>query len=314
MEENRLYQGRPKSFFDYLVLALKGFIMGASDVVPGVSGGTMAFILGIYVELVEAIKSFDLKSLQLLATLKVRLFLDRISWRFILALCIGIFTAILSLAEILSRLLENEPVLIWSFFLGLIFASGVSVGRRIKRWRVSTGLCFLAGMTATYFLVGLVPVSTSDAPWFLFFCGTIAICAMILPGISGSFILVLLGKYQYALDAVNHRDCLPLSLLAAGACVGIVAFSRTLGWLLREHHDPMVALLTGFMLGSLRKVWPFKGTLESLVDGKTVPILPPNILPTQWSMEVLASFSLMVLGLLTVLFLDWKSSKKQETT
>ncbi|MBW2216904.1 MAG: DUF368 domain-containing protein, partial [Deltaproteobacteria bacterium] len=209
-------------------MAAKGFCMGASDVVPGVSGGTMAFILGIYEDLLNAIKSFDLRSLGLLMSFKFRLLLDRVSWKFLLALGIGILTAIFSLAEILSWLLQHKPIMIWSFFLGLILASVISVSRRVEKWQASTWICLLFGITGTYILVGLVPVSTPDAPWFLFLCGAVAICAMILPGISGSFILVLLGKYQYILEAVNQKDFLTLAIVAAGACIGIVAFSRLL--------------------------------------------------------------------------------------
>ncbi len=295
-----------RSFPDYIVLGVKGFCMGASDVVPGVSGGTMAFILGIYEELIDAIKSFDLKSFQFFVTLKFRPLLGRISWQFLLAVGIGIFTAIFTLSSLLSWLLQNRPVFIWSFFLGLILASVVSVSRRVEAWRILTWLCLVGGTLGSYFLVGLVPVSTPNDYWFLFLCGAVAICAMILPGISGSYILVLLGKYQYVLDAVNHRDFLVLGLVAAGACVGIIAFARILGWLLKNYHDLMVATLTGLMIGSLRKIWPWKEALESVVDahGQMVPLVQSNILPGQWNGEVLAALSLMVAGLLAVLFLD----------
>jgi putative membrane protein len=280
--------------------------MGASDVVPGVSGGTMAFILGIYEDLINAIKSFDLKSLKLLMSFKIRLLLDRVLWKFLLALGIGILTAIFSLAEILSWLLQHKPVMIWSFFLGLILASVISVSRRVGKWQASTRISLLGGIAGTYVLVGLVPVSTPNDPWFLFLCGAVAICAMILPGISGSFILVLLGKYQYILEAVNQRDFLTLAIVAAGACIGIVAFSRLLGWLLKKYHDIMVAVLTGLMLGSLRKVWPWKETLDSMVGrhGEVIPLVQKNILPSQWEMEVLTALALMVAGLIIVLILD----------
>lgn len=295
-----------RSFPDYIALSVKGFCMGASDVVPGVSGGTMAFILGIYEELIDAIKSFDLKSLQFLVTLKFRPLLDRISWQFLLAVGIGIFTAIFTLSKLLSWLLQNRPVFIWSFFLGLILASVLSVSRRVEAWRILTWLFLVGGTLGSYFLVGLVPVATPNDYWFLFLCGAVAICAMILPGISGSYILVLLGKYRYVLDAVNHRDFLVLGLVAAGACVGIIAFSRILGWLLKNYHDLMVATLTGLMIGSLRKVWPWKETLEGVVGsrGQMVPLVQSNILPGQWNGEVLVALSLMVAGLLAVLFLD----------
>jgi putative membrane protein len=295
-----------RSFLDYLILALKGFCMGASDVVPGVSGGTMAFILGIYEELINAIKSVDLRSLQLLVTLKIKMLFDRISWQFLLALGFGILTAIFTLARVLGWLLQNRPVLVWSFFLGLILASVVSVSRRVEKWSPSAWIGLLGGITGTYFLVGVVPVETPDTPWFIFLCGAVAICAMILPGISGSFMLVLLGKYQYVLGAVNNRDFAVLALVVAGACVGIVLFSRLLGWLLGKYHDVTVAVLTGLMLGSLRKVWPWKETVESLVDmnGKIVPLVQANILPEMWSGEVTAALFLMLAGLIIVIILD----------
>ena len=306
MFKKNMVQPGTRPFFGYVVLAAKGFCMGASDVVPGVSGGTMAFILGIYEELINAIKSFDLKGLRLLVTLKVRSFIDHISWQFLLAVGLGILTAIFTLAKALAWLLQNTPVLIWSFFLGLILASVVTVSRRIKQWQFLTWVCLFGGLIGIYFLVGLVPGTTPNDLWFLFLSGAVAICAMILPGISGSFILVLMGKYQYVLEAVNQRDFFVLFVVAAGACVGIVAFSRLLGWLLNKYHDLMVAFLTGLMLGSLRKVWPWKETLESLTDihGKTVPIVQTNIVPAQWSGEVLFALCLMVAGFLVVFVLD----------
>lgn len=295
-----------RSFGAYPLLTAKGFCMGAADVVPGVSGGTMAFILGIYEELIDAIGSFDLESLRLLFSGKIRDFLGHTHWRFLLFLGCGILLAIFSLSKALSWLLQNEPVLIWSFFLGLILASVVTVVKRVRSRRFPTWCSLLAGLAGIYLLVGMVPGATPNAPWFLFVSGALAICAMILPGISGSFILVLLGKYQYILEAVNERNLLVLFIVAVGACVGLAAFSRLLGWLLTRYHDYMVAFLTGLMLGSLRKVWPFKETLESIVGsgGKVVPIVQENILPPQWTGEVTFALGLAVVGFLVVLVLD----------
>lgn len=303
-----------RSFPDYLVLAVKGFCMGASDVVPGVSGGTMAFILGIYEELIEAIKSFDFKSLKLLVTLKLRSFLDRFAWPFLMSVGIGILTAIFSLATGLSWLLQNRPVFIWSFFLGLILASVLSVSRRVEVWRLSTWFSLLGGIIGIYFFVGLVPVTTPNEPWFLFLAGALAICAMILPGISGSFILVLLGKYRFVLEAVSQRDFYTLFLVALGACVGIIFFSRLLSWLFKRYHDLTVALLTGLMLGSLRKIWPWKETLKSITDteGRVIPLVQGNILPSQWDMDAMAAICLMAAGFLVVFLLDLLASKKSK--
>jgi putative membrane protein len=315
-EKTRNQENRPagRSLRDYGMLYLKGLCMGASDVVPGVSGGTIAFILGIYEELINAIKSFDFKSLQLIASLKIRSFLDHISWQFLMALGFGILTAVFSLARLLSWLLENKPVLIWSFFFGLVLASVVTVSRRVKKWRIATWTWMAGGTIGTYFLVGLLPMSTPNEPWFLFMSGAIAICAMILPGISGSFILVLLGKYHYVLEAVNNRDFMVLGIVAAGACVGIMGFSRFLGWLFRSYHDLTVAILTGLMLGSLRKVWPWKETLQSQVDlhGKLVPTFQANVLPHQWSAEVTTALILAAVGFLVVILLDRAAGKAPE--
>lgn len=306
MKGNGNTKPHKRSFFEYLVLTAKGFCMGASDVIPGVSGGTMAFILGIYEELIDAIRSFDLKGIKLLLTLKLRDLLNHISWQFVLALGVGILMAIFSLSRVLSWLLQNKPVLIWSFFLGLILASAFSVSQRVDGWRLYTWMGLLGGAIGTYFLVGLVPVSTPDDLWFLFVSGAIAICAMILPGISGAFILVLLGKYQFVLEAVNNRDFIILAMVAAGAVIGIAVFSRLLGWLLRSYHDLMVAVLTGLMLGSLRKVWPWKETLETIVGshGKVIPIVQTNTLPAHWNVEVLSALCLVGIGFLIVFSLD----------
>lgn len=313
MHKGKTKHIRKRSLSDYLLLASKGFCMGASDVVPGVSGGTMAFILGIYEELINAIKSFDLKSLQLLLTLKVRPFLDRISWKFLISVGIGILTAIFTLSKVLSWLLQNKPVLIWSFFLGLILASVLSVSRRVEVWRLSTWTCLSGGILGTYFLVGFVPVSTPNEPWFLFLSGAVAICAMILPGISGAFILVLLGKYQVVLEAVNQRDLTVLLLVFMGACVGIITFSRLLSWLFKKYHDLTVALLTGFMLGSLRKVWPWKETIKSVTDikGKVIPIIQENIFPSLWNIEVTNAICLITIGFLIVFSLDYLAARKK---
>lgn len=285
--------------------------MGAADVIPGVSGGTMAFILGIYEELLEAIRSFDLQFLKLLLRLKIKEALNRTSWRFLTALLFGIFLAVFSLARILSWLLHNHPVLIWSFFFGLILASVYTVGRHLQKWSLPISVWMFMGTVGSYLLVGLVPVKTPDSPWFLLMSGSVAICAMILPGISGSFILVLLGKYTYLLEAVNNRDFLPLILLATGAVLGLIAFVRFLNWLLKKFHDPTLAVLTGIMLGALRKVWPWKKTLETVTDsqGNVLIISQANALPATWNLEVTLALCLVIIGFLVVFILNLRASK-----
>ena len=296
-------KGPARSARDHVGLALKGFCMGAADVVPGVSGGTMAFILGIYEELIGAVRSFDARFLRLLLSMRLREAAGHARWRFVGALGAGILGAVFSLARLLSWLLHNHPVPVWAFFFGLIVASLFTVSRRIRRWRPRVPGGILLGAVGTYLLVGVVPMSTPEAPWFLFLSGAVAICAMILPGISGAFILVLLGKYLFVLEAVNNRDLATLGLVAAGAATGLIAFSRLLGWLFRRFHDATIAFLTGLMLGSLRKIWPWKETAAAEGAG-SVAAVPANVLPDQWTPEVTLALVLASAGFLAVLALN----------
>jgi len=290
-----------------LGLFLRGVCMGAADVVPGVSGGTMAFILGIYEELVDSIRSVARPPLwRALLGGRIGDAFAAINGRFLVALGLGILTAVLSLARGLSWLLRNEPVLLWSFFFGLVLASVLVVSRRIERWSAELAAALIVGTVGAFWLVGLVPAQTPEAAWFVFLSGATAICAMILPGISGSFILVLLGKYQFILDAVNGRDVGTLAVFLAGIAVGIVSFAQLLGYLFRRYHDVTVALLTGLMLGSLRKVWPWKVDVLTRVDrrGETVPVVQNNVLPAAFDGEVAAALALAVLGFGVVLLLE----------
>ena len=290
---------------DYLLLTLKGFVMGASDVVPGVSGGTMALILGIYQELVLSIKSFDTKAVKLLVKGRWQELSSHVAWPFLLSVVSGILLAIFSLARLLSWLLHQHPTFVWSFFFGLIMASVLIVSRDIRKWTPSVLLFTLLGGVGAYLLVGLMPLQTPNAPWYLVMSGAVAICAMILPGISGAFVLVLLGKYHYVLEAVSQRDFLVLGLVALGACIGLILFSRLLGWLLVSHHDKTVGFLTGLMIGSLRKIWPWKK-----VSGLSEPALrPSNTLPSAFDKNVLVCLLLMLLGLCCVLLLSRMAQK-----
>ncbi len=298
---------------DYVVVALKGVLMGASDVIPGVSGGTMAFILGIYEELINAIKSFDLNVIKLLLSFKIRDALEHVSWKFLAALFLGIMTAIFSLAKGLEWLLENKPIVLWPFFLGLILASVWMVSKRVTHWRAITVFMAVFSTLAAYVIVGMVPAQTPEAPWFIFLSGALVICAMILPGISGSFILVLLGKYQYILSAVNNRDVLTLGIFAVGAALGIVTFARILSWLFKHHHDPTIAMLTGLMLGSLRKVWPWKETVRTILDrhGQPIPVQQLNVLPAAFNSEVAFAIGLALLGFAIVFTLENLASRRE---
>jgi len=272
--------------------------MGAADIVPGVSGGTMAFILGIYEELIDSIHAVGRKTFwSSLVRGKVFAAYRAVNGNFLVAVGAGIALAILTLSHGLEFMLHEYPLVIWSFFFGLVLASAVVVAKRITIWKTSLPIAIIIGALVGYSIVGLVPVQTPDTPWFLVFSGAIAICAMILPGISGSFLLVLLGKYGFVLRAVNKRDVVSIGYVGLGAAVGIVIFSQFLSWLLHRYYDLTIAFLTGLMVGSLRKIWPWKmGEL--------------NICPRIDSQELLIGLGCMIAGLIIVIALDKLASKK----
>ena len=268
-------------FSRYIVLELKGCAMGMADVVPGVSGGTIAFISGIYEELLDSIRSVDATALRLLLRFRLAEFWRHINGRFLLPVLLGIAVAIFSLARLMTYLLTNHPIAIWSFFFGLIVASALLVARQIGRWDWRTVLAFAVGAAAAWWITVATPAETPDDWWFVMLSGAIAICAMILPGISGAFILLLLGKYQYIMHAVGEFDIPVIAVFVIGAAAGIISFSHLLSWLLKHWHDVTVAVLMGFMVGSLNKVWPWKETVETYLDshGVAQPLVQNNIAP-----------------------------------
>lgn len=299
-------QAPRRSLRSHFGIVLRGLCMGAADVVPGVSGGTMALITGIYEELILSIRSFDLVALRLLFSGQWRALFLRVRWPFLSALLLGMLTAIASLSKGIVYLLDHHPALVWAFFFGLVLASVYAVGRRIPRWNIGMGLCAGAAVIGAYVLVGLVPVQTPNTLWYVFGSAVVAICAMILPGISGSFMLVLMGKYNDILQAVNNWDFVTLGVFSAGAAVGLAAFSRVLGWVFRRYHDLTIALLAGLMLGSLRRIWPWKETLSTVIDrhGKEIPVVQVNRLPDMWNTEVSAALFLAVFGVVLVLVIE----------
>lgn len=295
---------------DYGLLVLKGMGMGAADVVPGVSGGTIAFIVGIYDELIQSIKSIDLTALRLFLTGRFAEAWTRVNGYFLLSILAGIGISVFSLAKIITWLLTNHPVLVWAFFFGLVLASAWLVAKDVSRWTWKTVLGFVAGTVAAYFITVATPAETPSNLLFVFVCGAVAICAMILPGISGSFILVLLGKYFYIMDAVKSLRLLVLGVFAAGACVGITTFSRLLSFALSHVRNLTLAVLSGFMLGSLNKVWPWKETLSTYTDshGVVKPLIERNVLPNA---SVTEAVILMMVGFLMVYGLEKLSARKQ---
>lgn len=246
---------KPKTFGEYARIYLTGFAMGAADIVPGVSGGTMAFILGAYETLLNAIKSFNLEAIKLAFGMKFsQLFNEHIPVRFLVALGIGLLSAILLLSNALSGLLETQPLFIFAFFGGLILASIVSVGLKIK-WSIGAVVALVVGAVFAFWIIGLPALEDgAHDNLTLFLSGMVAICAMLLPGISGSFILLILGQYKYILNAVKERDIVPLIFVALGCLVGILAFARVISWLLKHYESITIAALVGFMIGSLRVI------------------------------------------------------------
>ncbi len=269
-----------RKFLDYFFITLKGMAMGAADVVPGVSGGTIAFISGIYEELITSINNINLSLLKTLKTEGFKVFWNKVNGNFLLALFIGIGISVVSLAKFISWLLVNQPILLWSFFFGLVVASIFFVGKSITKWNIGTVVMFVIGAVVAYFITTIPPSENVDSLPFLFLSGALAICAMILPGISGAFILVLLGSYQTILDAVHGRDIKIIITVAVGCLFGLLSFARILKWMFSHYKNMTLALLTGFILGSLNKIWPWKKILETKAFGeKIITIKDENISP-----------------------------------
>ncbi|TXN35146.1 DUF368 domain-containing protein [Flagellimonas hymeniacidonis] len=304
---------KTRQLLDYVFITLKGIAMGAADVVPGVSGGTIAFISGIYEELITSINNINLSLFTTLKKEGFKSFWEKANGNFLLALFSGIFISVLSLAKVLSWLLENQPVLLWSFFFGLVLASIFFVGKEIKKWSVGTIVVFLVGTAVAYFITELPPNENTDSLPYLFLSGALAICAMILPGISGAFILVLLGSYKTILDAVHERDLKIVITVALGAIFGLLSFARLLKWMFSHYKNITLALLTGFILGSLNKIWPWKKVLETRTFGdKTKVIDDMNVWPSAFEgdNQLILAIILALIGFSLIFILEKLASKK----
>ncbi len=289
---------------DYAYLAFSGAAMGAADVVPGVSGGTMAFILGVYEELIHTIKAINLDFVRLCGQCRFRAAWRHVNGDFIVSLGGGLAVAILALARLLGWLLETHPELLYAFFFGLVTASIVAISAHV-RWCPALCGTLLCGTGLAYIVVGLVPLDMPSDPLTLFLSGALAICAMILPGISGSFILLILGQYATIINAVSTLEWRVLLPAALGMIVGLLSFARLLSWLLKHYHQVTVALLVGFMLGSLRRIWPFKEPLEWMENrhGEWVAIREVNSLPDSSDPLVWWALGLAVLGFAVIMAL-----------
>ncbi len=311
---------KQRSVGGYVLLILRGMGMGGADVIPGVSGGTIAFITGIYEELIQSIKSINAKLFQTLFKQGIAAAWKQINGNFLIAVAGGVLISIFSLARVISWLLSNHPMLVWAFFFGLIVGSAIYIGRKIKKWTALSGSLLLAGSILAYYITIATPATTPEQMWFIFLSGAIAFCALVLPGISGAFILVLLGKYEFMLHAVRDFKADLIAVFALGGVLGVILFSNVIAWLFKHHPNATLALLSGFMIGSLNKLWPWKEVLEwrTVSQGHAVPLLEKSISPWRFA-EIYGQDPLLVpailcmlAGISLVLFFMLFSKKKGE--
>ncbi|PQJ77878.1 DUF368 domain-containing protein [Polaribacter porphyrae] len=301
---------------DYLVIGFKGLAMGAADVVPGVSGGTIAFISGIYEELLGSISNINLELLKTLKNEGFKIAWQKANGNFLLALFSGIFISIVSLAKLIKWLLEHEPILLWSFFFGLVLASIIYVAKQITKWNFLSIIALIIGAFIAYYITTLNPlVNENSSLLFMFLAGALAICAMILPGISGAFILVLLGAYKPILSAVNDRDLKTITVVGLGAIVGLLSFSKVLKWLFANYKNYTLATLTGFIIGSLNKIWPWKETLTWRTNshGDKVPFNQQSISPFSFDGESQLTFAIIlaIIGFGLILLMEKLAVQKK---
>jgi putative membrane protein len=301
---------------EYLVIGFKGMAMGAADVVPGVSGGTIAFISGIYEELLAAISNINFKLLKTLKTDGIKAAWKQVNGSFLLALFFGIFISIISLAKTIKWLLENEPILLWSFFFGLVLASIIYIGKQISKWNVKIIILFILGISFGYVVTIMPPTNVGEINYFfLIFAGAIASCAMILPGISGSYILLLLGVYSIVMTAITAKDYKIIGAIAIGVLIGLLSFARLLKWLFLNYKNQMLIVLTGVMLGSLNKVWPWKVAISTYIDshGVTKPLVEQSILPVSFDGDpkLMSAIVLAIVGFGLILLMEKLAVKKE---
>ena len=335
-----------RSLKDYMLITAKGMAMGAADVVPGVSGGTIALIAGIYQELISTLTAFNIGFLKTLKQKGFQAAFNSINGKFLVALLIGIAFSILSLAKIFHYLINHEPVLVWAFFFGLIVASVWLIGNRVTQWNTGNAIALIIGTVISFAITVLSPAQGPDTYWYLFLSGMLAFIAMILPGISGSFILLLLGAYHLTLEKVSTTidalkvmdftiiltNGIALGIFAIGGAIGLLSFSRVLKWMFEKYENRTLALLTGFLIGSLNKVWPWKETLSTFTkhagepNESIIPVVQRNVLPnsdftilsdndlllglTEKSPQLGAAIGLFIFGFLLIFVLERVSAKK----
>ncbi len=287
--------------------------MGAADVVPGVSGGTIAFISGIYEELIASINKVNFNTINILKTQGFKVMWQSINGNFLMSLLLGIAISIVSLAKLIKFLLENKPIFVWSFFFGLVLASIIYVAKQINQWHIKNIVALILGGVGAYFVTTLTPQNADLTYPYLFLCGAVAICAMILPGISGGYILLLLGAYKPVLDAIHDKNIILIGVVGLGAVTGLLLFSRVLKWLFENYENLTLSILTGFIIGSLNKIWPWKEVLQSeMINGKLKIIQEKSVLPHQYegNPQLIWAIIFAVIGFLLIILLEKLAKNK----
>ncbi|MBN2214234.1 MAG: DUF368 domain-containing protein [Bacteroidales bacterium] len=310
-----------RKFIDYVSLFFKGMGMGAANVIPGVSGGTIALITGIFEELIDSIKSFDLTAVKLFFTGKFRQFASHVNLSFLIAVFLGIGVSILSVAKLFEFLFANYPVYIWSYFFGLILASVYFVGRTIKKWSVPVIIVFIIGTAMAVVITVLNPAAENEDFIYLIICGIVAVCSMILPGLSGSFVLILLGNYELVMiKAVTGFRIDILLPVIFGAAVGLIVFSHFLSWVLKKYRDETISILTGFILGSLAVLWPWKnpviktdelGNFITKANGEYIIQGYERFIPDRLDLTVITAVLIMFAGIITIWLIERSVSVKE---
>lgn len=304
---------------DFLANFFKGMAMGTANVIPGVSGGTIALITGIFERLINAIKSFDLKAVRLLLKGRFTEFMVHTDLIFLLSVLLGVLAAIVTLARLFDYLFSHYPVYIWSYFFGLVLASVYFVGRTVSRWSIPVIITFTIGTGLAIFISFLNPGTENDNFFYLMVCGVVAICSMILPGLSGSFVLFIMGNYKLlAIDAINERDFRLLFPFAIGAALGLLAFSHFLSWLLKKFKDETISLLTGFILGSVSILWPWQREVylldqyghEVLKRGEPVIVSYDRYLPDSFATGNIIAITTILAGIASIWFIEKWAEKK----
>ena len=290
--------------------------MGAADVVPGVSGGTIAFITGIYEQLISSISQIDVPLIKKIFGGQLKEVWRQVNGNFLMSLLIGIGISVLTLAQLAHYLLKEHPIFLWSFFFGLVVASILYIGKQIEKWRLVHVISAVIAIAVAYFITRLTPASGTDNLFYLFLCGSIAISAMILPGISGAFILVLMGAYSTVTKAISDFDLKTVAVFGLGAVIGLLSFSKLLKWLFDRHKNLVLAILTGFITGSLNKVWPWKKILETrMINGKEKIINEISVMPWNYEGEALLIYAILfaIAGFILIFVLEYFSKRNSSS-